>query len=53
MTASALKEHGASILVAGLSSAFGVALLVTSATSRVDAARDDVTGASGTVGPCS
>ncbi len=48
-TSSGLREHASSILVAGLSAAFGVALLqVTNALGDVIRA-DDITGSSGTV----
>ncbi len=45
-----LKDHGASILVAGLSSAFGVALLQVTGALAAAISGDDVTGSSRTVG---
>ena len=44
-----LREHGASILVAGLSSAFGVALLQITGALAASIRQDDVTGSSRTV----
>jgi putative ABC transport system permease protein len=45
-----LRDHGASILVAGLSSAFGVALLQVTGALSAAVQGDDVTGSSHTVG---
>jgi len=45
-----MREHGPSVLVAALSSAFGVALLQTTSVLSVVIRNDDVTGSSGTVG---
>lgn len=45
----ALKGHGSSVLVAALSSAFGVALLLLSANIGIMLLQDDVTGSSTTV----
>jgi putative ABC transport system permease protein len=47
---SSLKEHGASVLVAALSSAFGVALLLLSVNIAIMLRHDGVTGSSQTVG---
>ena len=44
-----MREHGPSILVAALSSAFGVALLQITSVLSVIISNDDVTGSSGTV----
>jgi len=44
-----MREHGPSVLVAALSSAFGVALLQITAVLSVIVSSDDVTGSSGTV----
>jgi putative ABC transport system permease protein len=49
-TSPRLRDHGASILVAGLSSAFGVALLQVTGALAAAIQGDDVTGSSHTVG---
>jgi putative ABC transport system permease protein len=48
-TAPSLKDHGSSILVAGLSSAFGVALLQVTGALAESIRQDDVAGSSQTV----